>query len=435
MDAEAAYLFRHALLRDAAYDLQPPAMRAQLHGLAVQLLEQLHGGRAPMPDLTPPAAHSFTPHRTDGIASELAAHARLAVQGGGDPDLHEPLCVYHCRAAQVAEQAYGHADALSSWQLAAALFPDSRRGECLRRAANSAVRLMRTEQAEQLQLAALDLAVEYDDVGLEAAVRGSRTVLFYQLARLEDCEREGAAALELLRKAADRRGVAMVQSVLGSMCVARSEFDRGEALNLQALAIARETGFIRLEAAITVNLGNLRSFQHRWQEAEEFDRQGLELARAHNLRDVEASALINLSDVSRHTNRIEQAELHLRAALKLARATGQPLVLAFGLSELGHLLMAQGRAREAEPFLRDAVAVRLETSGNGVFAADQCRLALCLLSQGRRDEAAALWGESIGVIRARGRAARLQQVRDEMREHCRRFGLLPLQDEEPPTPQ
>lgn len=432
--AEIAYLFRHALLRDAAYDLQPPATRAHLHGLAVQLLEQFHGGRAPMPDLTPPAAHSFTPHRTDGIASELAAHARLAVQAGGDPDLDEPLRVYHCRAAQVAEQAYGHAEALSAWQRAAALFPDSRRGECLRRAANSALRLMRPEQAEQLHVAALDLAVECDDVGLEAAVRGSRTVLLYQLARLEECDREGALALELLQRAGDRRGEAAVLSALGSRYVARSDFERGEAFNIRAREIARETGFGKLDAAVTVNLGNLRSFQHRWQEAEELDREGLALARALNTRDIEAQALMNLAEVFQNTGRLEQAESHLRAAVELARETGQPMVLAYGLSELGRLLMSLGLAPEAEPLLRDAIAVGLETSGNVVFAADQCRLALCLLSQGRRDEAAALWGESIGVIRARGRAASLQRMQDEMSEHCRRFGLLPLQAEEPPTP-
>lgn len=46
MFAEAAYLFRHALLRDAAYQLQLPADRAALHALALEIIEGLYGGNA-----------------------------------------------------------------------------------------------------------------------------------------------------------------------------------------------------------------------------------------------------------------------------------------------------------------------------------------------------------------------------------------------------
>ncbi|KAF0247056.1 MAG: hypothetical protein FD180_173, partial [Planctomycetota bacterium] len=41
MIAETAYLFRHALLRDAAYQLQLPGDRARLHGIALRAIEAL----------------------------------------------------------------------------------------------------------------------------------------------------------------------------------------------------------------------------------------------------------------------------------------------------------------------------------------------------------------------------------------------------------
>ena len=43
MHAELAYLFRHALMRDAAYHLQMPADRARLHGLAFAPIEAVAG--------------------------------------------------------------------------------------------------------------------------------------------------------------------------------------------------------------------------------------------------------------------------------------------------------------------------------------------------------------------------------------------------------
>lgn len=67
MFAETAYLFRHAVVRDAAYGLQPPSERALLHGLALDILEALPGLNLPP------------------IALELARHARAAHEGGIEP--------------------------------------------------------------------------------------------------------------------------------------------------------------------------------------------------------------------------------------------------------------------------------------------------------------------------------------------------------------
>lgn len=54
MHAELVYLFRHALLRSAAYELQLPGDRARLHVLALELLEQLFGGRPEAASLPAP---------------------------------------------------------------------------------------------------------------------------------------------------------------------------------------------------------------------------------------------------------------------------------------------------------------------------------------------------------------------------------------------
>lgn len=60
MFAETAYLFRHAMLRDAAYQLQLPTTRARLHGMVIEIVECLALGRGEV------------------TALELAEHARAA---------------------------------------------------------------------------------------------------------------------------------------------------------------------------------------------------------------------------------------------------------------------------------------------------------------------------------------------------------------------
>ena len=69
MNAEAAYLFRHAVMRDAAYQLHMPGARAKLHGLVLAILEDLFAG---------------DPGMLDANAAEMADHARDALLGAHD---------------------------------------------------------------------------------------------------------------------------------------------------------------------------------------------------------------------------------------------------------------------------------------------------------------------------------------------------------------
>jgi len=78
LPAEQIYLFRHALLRQAAYQLQPPLQRARIHELALEILESI-------PDLNVPA-----------LALELAEHAEAA-QAGADPARGRELAEKHTR--------------------------------------------------------------------------------------------------------------------------------------------------------------------------------------------------------------------------------------------------------------------------------------------------------------------------------------------------
>ncbi|MBK8207571.1 MAG: hypothetical protein IPK87_12410 [Planctomycetes bacterium] len=86
--AENAYLFRHALLRDAAYDLHLPAERALLHEAAAELLETVHADEL------------------DAAASEIAEHLRIS---GRHPERERE---YTVRGARHARDNYNHDVAL-----------------------------------------------------------------------------------------------------------------------------------------------------------------------------------------------------------------------------------------------------------------------------------------------------------------------------------
>lgn len=72
VNAELAYVFRHALLRDAAYQLQLPGDRARLHALALTLIELLSGGRPGEVETAVGSDTRFQAHPSDPFAEELA---------------------------------------------------------------------------------------------------------------------------------------------------------------------------------------------------------------------------------------------------------------------------------------------------------------------------------------------------------------------------
>ena len=156
MRAEMAYLFRHALLRDAAYQLQLPGDRARLHALAFAAIEELAGGRAPEPaplDAAEPVP--FQPHSTDPFSEELAGHARVASPEGAAWLATRRL--YLCRAAQHAEGDFHPGAAERLWREFADLVEGAEKGEALRRASVAADNAGRSGSAEILATQALDV--------------------------------------------------------------------------------------------------------------------------------------------------------------------------------------------------------------------------------------------------------------------------------------
>ena len=85
---ESAYLFRHAIVRDAAYELQPPGERGALHESAAQVLEQAYATAL------------------DPVAQEIAQHWAAS---GSDPDRERDFTF---RAALYAVHTFDHDSAI-----------------------------------------------------------------------------------------------------------------------------------------------------------------------------------------------------------------------------------------------------------------------------------------------------------------------------------
>ncbi|MCA8944721.1 MAG: hypothetical protein KDB29_00690, partial [Planctomycetes bacterium] len=131
--AEQAYLFRHAMLREAAYELHLPSTRSALHGLALNLIEEHFGGRPPDFLLAPARESKPDPHPLDAFAAEMAAHAAAA---------SNPVeALYLKRAAYTAENDFRYSEAIGLWRKLRELKTTDESAEAGRRAGSLAVKL------------------------------------------------------------------------------------------------------------------------------------------------------------------------------------------------------------------------------------------------------------------------------------------------------
>jgi predicted ATPase len=106
---EAAYVFRHSLVRDVAYGQIPRARRAEKHRLAAEWIESLAGDRRE--DLADVVAHHYSSALELARAAgqdtdELAERARFALREAGDR-------AAALSALEAAERFYG--EALTLW--------------------------------------------------------------------------------------------------------------------------------------------------------------------------------------------------------------------------------------------------------------------------------------------------------------------------------
>lgn len=379
MHAELAYVFRHALLRAAAYELQLPEDRARLHALA------LHGLELALADM---------PQALDAAARELADHAALGAPADaalGAREVHWLLrAARHARAgyrhdaeAECLQRVVGHAAATPAQQRdaledlahnrarlgrsleAIGLFDrvhdaardagDTRMELAAMTGKGQALRHLRDFEAAQAILAAAEArAQQVGDITKLATARVMLGVLHEAQGRTAEAANLYALALQDARACGDRKSEELALGNRANIHLVALEHETALSLYTQALAIAIERNDPRTQAIWTGNLGLLNGKLGRLAVAEQMLERSIELARqAGDLRN-EATMLLNLCAGLIDTDRWPQCGPRAARALDLAREMQNRALEAAALEYQGRVAMRQGDFAEAARVLAHA---------------------------------------------------------------------------------
>lgn len=432
MDAESAYLFRHALLREAAYELQPPTERGRMHRLALGVLEEL------VPDA-----------QRDPVADEFANHAALAsvtVDGIGlkssrllagleeqDAELRRKELGYLARAVRFHHDNFNLERTLS---LAARLeaHPLATPAACLKakhtraKALKSAGRL---RESAALYQECAQQAAELNDEGEIVTMRLELADAYRMLSQLDAAEQELLRVQDLPAAKANPGLRGSLLRKLGMLLDTRGEVTRAEAAFRKALQLALETGAEDAIASSHGNLGLSLANRGRNEEAQEHLRQAIEVCERSGNTWYLGASNTNMGMLLNQAGRPQQAESYLRRALVIHATTGNARGRTIACYNLANTMLDLDRLDESETLFREVMSAAVEIGDASIHAQAQASAGFIVHRRGDKALGLALMHQALeghrrtGNRRSEGRLlARLGGIQLEAGNHTDAEQLL-----------
>ncbi len=288
---ELEYLFRHALVQDAAYSSLVKQDRKQLHRSVGEALERMY------------------PDRLDELAARLGQHFDEAGDG-------ERALKYYTLAGDHAARQYANAEAAAHFA----------------RAIELARRTPRPNSQELIHL--------YLNRGQALQHMGRYDEALRNYAELERLAHErGDRAIEL--------AALMARATVHSTPTPAHDPALGEQLSQRTLALARDLGDRQAEAKSLWNLVLVHTFDGEVQQAIAYGERSLAIAREMGLREQLAFTLNDLSSSYAFDGRLERALTTLQEASDLWREMRNLPMLADSRSTAALYLFYAGRLQEA----------------------------------------------------------------------------------------
>src|SRR5262245_23679261 len=358
-----AFRFRHALIRDAAYEGLPFKRRRDLHGRVAEVIEQRAGERPEEGAERWSEAWRYSVvagRRADEKYANVEARqfferALEAAPKSGDV---EPMQVAAVSEAlgDVRMRLGDYLGAETAYRSSRKSFPGGpvEQARLIQKEAVVPLRIGRYPQA--LRRLSQALRTLEDVEGAAAAAQRARLFGWYAQVLLH--QRRPVAAIEWCQKTHDeaetteaRDAVAQADFILDWAYVALGR--REEAIySARAIEIYEELGDFDRLAWVLNNLGGYVYLDGHWDEAlalAERARQAFEKIGDENHATI---AALNIAEVRSDQGRYDEAEPVLREVLEIRRAGGIPLEVAEAASVLGRHAALVGNVDEARGLLR-----------------------------------------------------------------------------------
>jgi class 3 adenylate cyclase/tetratricopeptide (TPR) repeat protein len=414
--------FRHALVRDAAYEGLPFSRRRDLHARVAETTERLAG------DAVEEHAEVLSLHFLEAGRHDAAwRYSLTAGERARMKYANAEAADFFRRALEASRQAEDlSADEIAgAWEAlgdvtekigalteAAGALREARRR--LRGNALAEARLLRREAeiaersgryVDGLRLLGRGLKGIDPLEGPAAARERAQLSVWYASGRFRqgrhrDAVRWCEKAIEQAEAAGDREALAWAYMVLDMVHIELGT-RTADAYGQLALSIYEQLGNLPRQASLTLNLGGRAYYESRWSDAIALYEQARDLYARTGDTFACADATFNIGEIRSQQWRLPEAEALLQDARRMWRASGDRVGVAYATSELGRVAYRSGRTDEAFELLDEAAEAFAESGADAEALETEARRAECLLYAGEAEGAR----ELIDTVRTRAQAS------------------------------
>lgn len=386
--SELRYLFRHALLRDAAYQMQLVAARRSLHRLAGEAIETLHAA-----DLTPHYGQLAYHFGQAGAVEQSRRYLALAGDQAKDQYQNDAAIDYyqHLLALLRAEQAAAPDAATVEQGL-----------ETVLKLADVLMVVGRRDDCEAEILSAMDLAATHGLAGQRARLQALLGFLHIQRGALDQAQQHLAAATQALRTTGPAEALALALDRLGTALWRNGDGQGAMACFDEALAIDRQRGDAHSEAMTLALIANVLLFRGDLGGALQRLQEAFQLYHSVGRKSGLGTMQINVALVHERMGEDELALHNYREALALGRELGHKRGITRCLGNMGNLLRQLGRFDEARACLLEAVQIDQEHGSQADVAWHHANLAELAATEGDYAAAVGYFDQALPTLRAKG---------------------------------
>ena len=310
-EAEQAYLFKHVLTQEVAYESLPFAIRAQLHGRVGAYIEAT---------------------AADSIDRELDILAHHYWRSDNEAKKVEFLG----RAGEAAQATYANAAAIDYYERLVPLLPDAQRGAVLLKLGKVLELVGDWSRGEAVASEALALAIALEDGGAQGWAKTSLGEIARKQGQFDEATARLDAAADLFTAVGDDAGLGKVWHLAGTVAAQRGDLVLARRRYEESLAIRERLGDGAGMGSLYSNLAIVAEYGGDLPETRRMGMRALEIRTEIGDRWGIGVSQSNLGAIAVAEGNLEEARSRIEEALRLLREVGDTWMVANAQNNLGN---------------------------------------------------------------------------------------------------
>jgi tetratricopeptide (TPR) repeat protein len=380
-EPELAYLFKHILTQQVAYETLSFATRARLHDQIGQYIENTY--RDALDRYTDLLAYHF--ERSDNQTKKRE---------------------YLLKAAEAAQADYANAAAITYYQRVLHLLAEEQRVGGLLKLGQVFELVGEWENAEEIDREAERLANQIGDASGYAQAQRALGWLLRKRGEYSAAEERLVRAHEGYQRLHDSAGISNILADIGEIYRLQGKYAEARAYYDESLKLAESIAEHRLRqkarAHALKGAGTVATWQGDYATARKFNEESLAIRRELGDTPGVATLLNNLGIIARFQRDLTGARQMNEESLALFREMGDRWAVGQLLNNQACVASDQAEYAEARLLLQESLTIRRQLGDKAGLALSLNTLADVVLDEGEFAEARPLLDESLGISRELG---------------------------------